>query len=651
MPQSRISVAVRLIAIPVLAGGLLTGACRVQAQGGGPPPPASANYGGADPSKFGNVQAPQDVTITVAVRDARGLPLEDTATVLLSSKLRGFFRSVDTKTSSDVSFGVLEGPYEVQVDCPGYRSVKQQLSVSGGSAFFTAYVYLHTVDDPNNGTQTAPGIAFKPKAIAEVDKGLAAMRKKQYESARNHFTKASQISPSNPDAYYLRGTAELKLQQTDVARQDFEQAIKLEPTHEKALLALGQMQLDAGNADAAIATLNRSFGANGAGWRTYYLLATAYVKKKNWNAAASAAVNSANLAHSNAAAPLLLLGDIQLASGDKTQAKQSWEKLISTYPNDPLAGDAKKRIALADSGQPIQPAEVAAITLPVDAPAIAERPWAPPSVDSKDYPVSAVTCNLNDVLDRGMIRVKSQMANLEKFTATENIEHQEIDKLGEPGAIKSRQFSYIVFVLPYKQNSVFLEESRDGQANTAAFPTSLATVGLNSLGVSVLQPVYRPGFAYQCEGVATIRGEAAWQVRFDEKPGAETGVRRWQKQGTIYNIPIKGRIWLSTTTFDILRIETDLREPIPTLELVKDHLEVNYGPVTFAAINGQLWLPWSAEMYLEVHGKRYHHRHVLTDYMLFGVDTANKIAAPKNVPAQAPQESESQAAPAKPNSE
>ena len=552
---------------PNSAGGrYVWGSTPSRGPGWGPPPPASSSYGGADYSKFGNVQAPQDVTITIAVRDARGLPLEDAATVLLSSKLRGVYRSLDTKSSADVSFGVLEGPYEVQVACPGYRTVKQELNVFGGSAFFTAYIYLHTEDDPTNGGRTAPGIAFQPKAIAEMDKGLAAMRKKQYDSARNQFTKASKISPDNPDAYYLRGTAELKLQQTDVARQDFEQATKLEPTHEKALLALGQMQLDAGNPDAAIATLNRSFGANGASWRTYYLLATAYVKKKEWTAAASAAVKSANVAHGTVATPLLLLGDIQLAAGDKTQAKQTWEKLISTFPNDPLSGDAKKRIEQADSGQGTQPKEMAAITLPVEAVAVEEHPWAPPNVDSRDYPVSTVACNVNDVLDRAMIRVTSQLGNLEKFTSTENISHQEIDKQGVPGEIKSRKFSYIVFVLPYKQNSVFLEESRDGQANTAAFPTSLATVGLNSLGVSVLQllqPVYRAGFGYQCEGLATVRGEAAWQVWFEEKPGTETGVRRWQRQGTIYNIPIKGRIWLSTTTFDILRIETDLREPLP----------------------------------------------------------------------------------------
>jgi len=34
-------------------------------------------------------------------------------------------------------------------------------------------------------------------------------------------------------------------------------------------------------------------------------------------------------------------------------------------------------------------------------------------------------------------------------------------------------------------------------------------------------------------------------------------------------------------------------------------------------------------MYLELHHKRYHHRHALTNYSIFGVDTTDKINNPK----------------------
>jgi len=129
--------------------------------------------------------------------------------------------------------------------------------------------------------------------------------------------------------------------------------------------------------------------------------------------------------------------------------------------------------------------------------------------------------------------------------------------------------------------------------------------GLAVRRIAVLQPVYRPSFNYQCEGLATVRGGAAGQVRFAKGKDSDSGMRHWQRQETIYNLPTEGRIWLSTTRFDILRVETDLREP--AANLAKDHLLVDYGPVRFTAGADSLWLPWRADMYPEQHGKRYHH--------------------------------------------
>jgi len=109
-------------------------------------------------------------------------------------------------------------------------------------------------------------------------------------------------------------------------------------------------------------------------------------------------------------------------------------------------------------------------------------------------------------------------------------------------------------------------------------------------------------------------------------------VRTWRAGSTMYNIAIKGRIWISSTSYAILRVETDLRDPIAGLGLTKDHLLVDYGPVNFAARSAQLWLPWSADMYMELRGKRYHHRHFLSDYLLFDVDTTHKIGKPNEPP-------------------
>jgi hypothetical protein len=162
------------------------------------------------------------------------------------------------------------------------------------------------------------------------------------------------------------------------------------------------------------------------------------------------------------------------------------------------------------------------------------------------------------------------------------------------------------------------------------FTDDIVSTGLITLGVSVLQPVYRDRFSFSCEGLANVRGQAAWQVRFEEKRDAKgTGIRTWQTQRALYQIPVKGHVWVANATYAVLRVETDLRDPIAGLELTKDHILVDYGPVDFTAGDARLWLPWSADMYMELHGKRYHHKHFLSNYMLFGVDATHKVSAPK----------------------
>jgi hypothetical protein len=109
-------------------------------------------------------------------------------------------------------------------------------------------------------------------------------------------------------------------------------------------------------------------------------------------------------------------------------------------------------------------------------------------------------------------------------------------------------------------------------------------------------------------------------------------IRVWMNSRGTYAIPLKGRVWIGASSYDVLHIETDLREPVKDLDLTRDHLLIDYGPVKFERGGTTLWLPWDAEMFMELRGKRYHHTHTLRNYMLFSVDAGNAIAKPKQDP-------------------
>jgi hypothetical protein len=146
--------------------------------------------------------------------------------------------------------------------------------------------------------------------------------------------------------------------------------------------------------------------------------------------------------------------------------------------------------------------------------------------------------------------------------------------------------------------------------------------------------VFSKDFQFTCEGLGNRNGKPAWQLYFVQRADVRSRVRSWNYKKIDYPIPLKGRIWIGANSFNIMHLETTLREPVPGLRLNREQLMVDYGPVHFQSAATELWLPWQGEMYFDLMGRRYHHKHTLTNYLLFDVDTKNKIKAPPPSPDQ-----------------
>jgi tetratricopeptide (TPR) repeat protein len=602
-------------------------------------------------------------TVIVNVREANGLLLDEHAFVKVSSAARKYSKTVATEDNSAATFiDVMRGDYDVEVSSAGYKTAVEHVNVGAGGSSYPIFIYLHSESEEAVSAKPSASLAMTPKLQGELDKGTVKLRKQQYDGARQHFEKAAKMAPSNANVQYLLGMLELSQKHFDLARAKFEGALVLYPAHERSLLALGELQLQTGDADGAVRTLEKAFAANGADWRMHFLLAQAYSGEKNYAKAEFHASRATELGKTKGALPLLLLARTYVADNKREAAKKVLELLIKEFPADPAAQQAKSELAaLPDSPENSTSVAGGAGATPVEgtrrtdglasafAPATAPNPviglanelpltivdhtWAPADIDGKEYTLApGVTCAQQEVIEQAQKHMLHQLQNFDKFMATERIEHQQVDSHGIEGDVRSKDFSYLVFVHPFKKDSFFLEESRDGGTGVDGFPTNLATTGLVGLGVAILEPEYQDDFEYKCEGLSSWRGQAAWQIRFEQKKGVESRVRVWRRRGELFPVALKGRIWLGANSYDLLHMESDLRDPVEKLMLVRDHLIIDYGPVTFDRGSEKLWLPWKAEMYMELHGRRYHHRHTLSNYMLFSVDTANQIGKPKQTP-------------------
>ena len=75
-------------------------------------------------------------------------------------------------------------------------------------------------------------------------------------------------------------------------------------------------------------------------------------------------------------------------------------------------------------------------------------------------------------------------------------------------------------------------------------------------------------------------------------------------------------------------------DSIPEIQLLSEHQVVEYGAVPFPKKNTNLWLPKTAEIYLDFRKHHYHRRHSFDHYMLYSVDTEERRKEPDVPPAE-----------------
>jgi len=603
--------------------------------------------GGASPLSSAEIQNSLDrsLTLFVSVRETSGIPLSVPAIVRVSPLIGGQSLVAPVRENSSATFpGVKQGEYDVQVEAPGYQANTERITVAGVSAS-TAYIYLAPVGVDISKNKPASGTVMTPDLQRLMDRAFLALNQKNFSDAQKYLEKARKMAPANPDISYLIGLVDYTAKDVPAARKQFETVLTTNPTHQRSLVMLGQIQLDSNENNEAVLTLQKAVEAGNANWQAHYLLAIAYARTGETKKARVESRRTWELNESKRPAMELLDAKLFLMEGRNIEGRQAFEAYVRNYPKDPTAAEARKYLAKIEESEKaatlkpasesaaLAPRSTAAPSLDADATSRSSadfsRPWAPPDVDDAIPPVApGVSCALNDVLEKTQKRILGQLSDLEKFGAREHIEHQFVDDFGVPGAPATQDFDYLIYVHHSEQLPYYFDEMRNGAESLYAFPTALATRGLVSLGFLVIHPVFSQDFQFTCEGLGSWSGQPAWQIHFVQRSNAPSRIRIWSYKNIPYPIPLKGRLWIAANSYNIIHLDTALRDPIRDLQLEREQLIVDYGPVRFATVNSMLWLPVRADMYFEMQRRRYHHRHTLSDYVLFDVDTKNKIAAP-----------------------
>jgi hypothetical protein len=251
----------------------------------------------------------------------------------------------------------------------------------------------------------------------------------------------------------------------------------------------------------------------------------------------------------------------------------------------------------------------------------AANSWLPVSTDDA-VPTAApnTECPLQQILKGVGQRMTQFVSNMEKFTATERVEHFNVDSKGVRRPVDKRTFAYVVAISQNPRELFVLDEFRNGTADPSLFPAGIATNGLPALAL-IFHPLLAGDFKFECEGLGQWKGKSAWQVHFLQRPDRPSRIRAYIISGRMYQIPLKGRAWIDPGTFQIVHLDSELAAPNKKIQLTHEHCSIEYALVEFRSQKQEIWLPQTAELWVERNGHRFYRQHTFTDFKVFSVDT------------------------------
>ena len=580
-------------------------------------------------------------SVEVQVNGPGGAPLEGSVAVSL---IRGNGQVFITSMARGGKVRFAEVPKSeltAQVIAPGYQTAKKSFEVLEHAEVIVR-IELQPMTDKEAAASDRGIAALSPKAQKDVGKALEALRVNRPTEARGHLEAAQRDAPNSAEVEYLFGVYASQLNNEEQARAYWTKALELNPSHLSALLALSQDLLHDRKAAQAAPYLERAVEIEPSSWRAHMLIAQADLFEGKHEEAVKEAERALELGHDRAVSVQPLLAHALFENGEKDRAVKTLQDYIAAHPTDANAAKLLERLTAppvakttagktAAAGGTTSGEETADLAAGASAFAIAPN-WLPADIDEKIPSVEAgATCALDNVVEKAGAQLVAFVRDVDRFTATENLMHESINKYGTASGPEKRKFDYLVSIQEVRKGYLGVTEYRNGGGAQNEFPDGVVTNGLPAL-VLIFHPYYAPNYEMTCEGLSRANGGLAWQVHFRQKPGKPNELKTYQigVHGPSYSVGLKGRAWISADNYQIVRMETDIVAPLPEIKLLAEHTSVEYGPVNFRKDNVNLWLPQSAEVYFAWRGRQVHRRHSFNNYMLFAVDDKQRIAPPKD---------------------
>jgi hypothetical protein len=215
--------------------------------------------------------------------------------------------------------------------------------------------------------------------------------------------------------------------------------------------------------------------------------------------------------------------------------------------------------------------------------------------------------------------------------AHEQVKQERIDSKGKTTANRQLRYDYLILIHRDEEPPRVDEYRMDANGNSAQQEGLVNGYSITSgfaLKCIHFLPGLRSDSTFRHLGVQTIDGRETYVVAFAQRAGRSTVTTHitgiW---GTVV-VLVQGIAWVDRSTFQILRMRTDLLAPRADIGLEQQTTQLRLDEVQLPGVPQPLWRPSEVQVNVRFNGQYFRNEHRYREYKLFHVSA--KIVAPAN---------------------
>jgi tetratricopeptide (TPR) repeat protein len=418
----------------------------------------------------------------------------------------------------------------------------------------------------------------------------------------------------SPEAMVLAGVMESWMGRPESAVAFFLDVISLEPENKLVLQELGRAYLQLGKYELAEDYLERSVAA-GAGPEARLLRVQALLGEDE--------VDEANVEMDR----YLNGRDVKKLP---IEVRMLWaqvferERVQTLYAKSRQADKKRVQTLYAESRQARKKThEVASIDYLHDSAQQLQLNGIEPAKSQED---------LKNILTAVGKEVTALFRDFKNSTSLETIRQEQLRHNGKVSGEIDEKFRYLC-LMPDDPATPGFNEYRENVDPERGLPGGMGegfmlTSGFVSAAL-IFHPEYQAGSQFRYLGRQIADGHQTHVIAFAQIPTKAKRYGYFISGEKSHPILEQGLAWIDTENYRVIRLRTNLLNPLPDIQVRKVTTQIDYQEVRLKQLVQSLWLPKDVTVTVDWRGKTLRNVHHYSDFKLFNVGTSQAIRSPK----------------------